>query len=358
MADGTRGSGQAPVDGVSVVLCTYNGSAFVREQLESILAQTLPPLEVVVSDDGSTDDTLDVVRSVAAATSTPIRVSRNETTLGFSENFLQACQRARGRWIAFSDQDDRWAPEKLQRSLDALRAHDAVLAAHPVRLVDESGVPLPAGRRRRRRGTRVVPPAHADPWGNHFGFTMLLERSLLERIPSSERGPDDFTPGAPLSHDRWVHFLASTFGRTVLLDEPLADYRQHRSQAYGRLPGAGIRTRVRRKVETGRDQALYLADVAAHRAALLEDWAPAGDDGAWRAGARRWRAIESHTRRRAELQGTGPVAQRVRRLARNVRDGVYRPTSRGGVGGERLVEDVLVTALRARSGGLLRQDEQ
>ncbi|SDN55079.1 Glycosyltransferase involved in cell wall bisynthesis [Geodermatophilus sp. DSM 45219] len=338
-----------PVDGVSVVLCTYDGARFVREQLETVLGQTHPPLEVVVSDDGSTDDTLDVVRSVAAGTATPVHVSRNRTTLGFADNFLQASTRARGRWIAFSDQDDRWAPEKLERSLDALGTHGAVLATHPVRLVDEQGAPLPAGRRRRPRGTRVVPPGHADPWGNHFGFTMLLERSLLERIPSSERGLDDFTPGAPLAHDRWVHFLASTFGRTVLLAEPLADYRQHRSQAYGRLPHRGIRARIRTKVEAGRDQALYLAGVAAHRAALLEDWAPAGDDGAWRAGARRWRAIESHCRRRAELQGAGPVARRAGLLAGNVWHGVYRSTGRGGLGAERLVEDVVVSVLRGRA---------
>lgn len=98
---------------VTVVMCTYNGERYVEEQLRTILAQTLPPAEVVVSDDGSTDKALHIVESVAQTCDIPVRVHRNADRLGYAENFLQACGHVRTRYIAFSDQDDEWAPTKL-----------------------------------------------------------------------------------------------------------------------------------------------------------------------------------------------------------------------------------------------------
>ncbi|WP_370281997.1 glycosyltransferase [Plantibacter sp. M259] len=87
----------AAVDGrVSVALCTYNGAVFLEEQLASMLAQTVLPGEIVVSDDGSTDGTSAIVERFAAESSVPVRVLRNPSPLGVTRNFEGRSARPRG----------------------------------------------------------------------------------------------------------------------------------------------------------------------------------------------------------------------------------------------------------------------
>ena len=203
---------------VSVVLCTYNGERYLEEQIATILAQSFPPLEIVISDDGSTDRTLEVARSLAARSDVPMTIHQNSARLGFAENFLRACEHAKGDLIAFSDQDDVWGVDKLAKQVAALEAANGLLCAHRVRKVDAHGRPL-QDERPRPAATSVIGPRDALPWGNFFGFTMLFRRSLLDRIPADERGLDPHSRGSRLSHDRWLYFLATTFGTIVYLDE-------------------------------------------------------------------------------------------------------------------------------------------
>lgn len=308
---------------ISVVLCTYNGERFVRSQLESILAQTAAPAEVIVGDDGSTDGTVAIVQAVAGSTSVPVRLHRNERRLGFADNFLATCRRATQPYVALSDQDDEWAPTKLEAAREALRLHRADLCVHPVHLMDARGVRTGSNRPRRAR-TRIVPASRLDPWGNFYGFTMMFRRALLNRIPDTERGLDPHVPEADLSHDRWVYFLASTFGTTVVLDECLAAYRQHGGQLYGGESPRGFRERVAAKLANGQRQASYLADIAAHRAAVLRSFIPRSDGAqdlsAWVAGAARWAALEIHQRNRARLYDGVSSGRRIVLLAENMRE--------------------------------------
>lgn len=108
---------------ITVVIPCYNGSAFLREALDSVLAQTHAPLEVIVVDDGSTDDSADV----AEACGPPVRVIRQENQ-GESVARNRGIDEARGDWIALLDADDLWKPEKLERQLEA--AKPDVVAVH------------------------------------------------------------------------------------------------------------------------------------------------------------------------------------------------------------------------------------
>ncbi len=90
---------------VAVVMCTYNGGMFLREQLDSILRQTYPISEIIVQDDCSTDDTMDILRSYAARDNR-VRVTRNAVNLGFNRNFRSAVMKATADFVAISDQDD------------------------------------------------------------------------------------------------------------------------------------------------------------------------------------------------------------------------------------------------------------
>src|SRR6476646_4901088 len=99
---------------LSIALCSYNGAAYLSEQLESIAAQTRTPDELVISDDHSTDDTLRLIEEFAATAGFPVRLSVNESNLGTAKNFEKAISLCRGDVIVLSDQDDVWHSDKLE----------------------------------------------------------------------------------------------------------------------------------------------------------------------------------------------------------------------------------------------------
>jgi glycosyltransferase involved in cell wall biosynthesis len=98
---------------ISVVMCTYNGERFLREQLQSIVKQTYPILELIIVDDGSTDNTLGIIKSFQKDYET-IKCFQNKNNLGAHRNFLNAYIKASGDYIVPSDQDDIWMPNKIE----------------------------------------------------------------------------------------------------------------------------------------------------------------------------------------------------------------------------------------------------
>ena len=102
---------------VSVAMCTYNGAKYLRHQLDSILQQTYPNLELVVVDDASRDDTADIIKEYAAKDAR-IRYQVNAENLGYNRNFEKAITLCRGNYIAISDQDDIWESNKIAVMMD------------------------------------------------------------------------------------------------------------------------------------------------------------------------------------------------------------------------------------------------
>lgn len=102
---------------VSIAMCTYNGERFLREQLESIAAQTRLPDEVVICDDGSTDGTMEILRQWAGEVPFEVRVIQNEKNLGYAKNFEKAMALCTKDIVFLSDQDDVWLPKKIQEML-------------------------------------------------------------------------------------------------------------------------------------------------------------------------------------------------------------------------------------------------
>ena len=111
---------------VAVVMCTYNGEKFLREQLDSILRQTYPISEIIVQDDCSTDSTVAILRSYAARDGR-VRVIVNEHNLGFNRNFRSAVMKATADFVAISDQDDVWMPDKVERQVEAIGQYNIYL---------------------------------------------------------------------------------------------------------------------------------------------------------------------------------------------------------------------------------------
>ena len=115
---------QQPNVKVSVVMCTYNGEHFLRQQMDSILAQDYPLYEIIVQDDQSCDDTWSILEVYKQKHPDLIKLHRNVERLGFNRNFHTAMLRATGDVVAISDQDDVWFSSKIRRQVEAIGCAD------------------------------------------------------------------------------------------------------------------------------------------------------------------------------------------------------------------------------------------
>lgn len=236
---------------VSVALCTRNGAGFIEAQLRSILEQSHPPQEIVVSDDASTDETLSIVDSVAqsAASAIQITVLQNAIALGVTANFESAIRACGGDIIALSDQDDVWHPNRLSRVLSEFDSRpDLELIFSNARLVDAAGASLGLSL---FEALEIPRTDHAELHaGDTFGLflkrniatgaTMAFRRTLLEpALPIP----------APWLHDEWLAIIASCVGRTDTVVEELIDYRQHGANEIG-VQRATVLRKVLRVFET------------------------------------------------------------------------------------------------------------
>lgn len=225
---------------VSVALCTWNGARFLAEQVRSICLQTRPPREIVLSDDGSSDASVEVVRHTVArclqerpGLAIDLRVMVNQPALRVTRNFEQAASACRGALIALSDQDDVWVPDKLERIVALFEARPALLLVHSdARLVDGAGVPL-GGTLFHALETRESELARI-----HGGraFDVYLRRNLVTGATAVFRREllDDARP-FPVEwvHDEWIAIIASSLGEVDVIEAPLIDYRQHGGNQIG-----------------------------------------------------------------------------------------------------------------------------
>ena len=108
-------------------MTVYNGEKYLEEQLKSLGRQTLLPDELLIGDDGSTDGTEAVIRQMVGKLPFPVSYVKNETRLGYAENFRRTAERARGDILFFCDQDDVWKRNKLERMVSVMGAHPEIL---------------------------------------------------------------------------------------------------------------------------------------------------------------------------------------------------------------------------------------
>lgn len=115
---------------ISIALATFNGARFLKDQLASLVEQTFLPVELVVTDDGSTDETLAILEWYSHVAPFHVSVHRNHQRFGYVMNFLKAASLCSGDVIAFCDQDDVWLPAKLERLCEAFSHSQADFVAH------------------------------------------------------------------------------------------------------------------------------------------------------------------------------------------------------------------------------------
>jgi glycosyltransferase involved in cell wall biosynthesis len=247
---------------VSVALCVYNGERYLREQLESILAQEGVRIEVVAVDDCSTDGSLALLQEYAARDAR-VRVFPNEKNLGHLCSFDRAMGLCAGDFIAPSDQDDIWLPRKLQRLLAAIG--DADLAYCDSEYIGCEGQKLGG-----RISSDLTMHAGRDPLRFVFQNTVSGHALLVRREVFAAARP--FPP--LLYHDWWLAMRAAAGNGVVYVDEPLVQFRRHeeaysplgkKREAKTRLGKQARRRENNRKARNRKwlEERLYVADALA-----------------------------------------------------------------------------------------------
>lgn len=254
---------------VSVALCTYNGEAFVAEQLESIFAQTLLPREIVVSDDASTDGTVARVEQFfreRAPAETVCTMIAGDGRLGVTANFERAISACSGDVVVLSDQDDVWHADRLERAVRAFASDPSLLFVNgDARLVDADGVPLGHSLFDALR----VRDAELRRIDEGDAFAVLLKRNLATGAASAFRR-SLVTRAAPFPadwvHDEWLAIIAASVGTLSVDRSELIDYRQHSRNEIG-ARRANLHGLLARLVEPSRGRYATLA----RRSAVLAD---------------------------------------------------------------------------------------
>ena len=322
---------------ISVVMATYQGERYLTEQLDSLAAQTLRPAELVVSDDGSTDGTWNILTSFSDSAPFPVRLHRNASPVGWVENFFTALGRASCPLIAFADQDDVWLATKLDRMRRPFRAPDVQLVVCASRATDEQ---LHALNRARRTGI-ISRALLAGPLISPTGNCMLGRRDLLHKLPPVGR-PLPLS-GPVQSHDEWFLFAAQCFGRVVHVRQPLVLYRRHSETV---TAAQAERPRRRWLDPPAHSELGHLVEVCRSRGEFVGQAAisargdePAEHQRALQRERLRYARLQAGLERRLEIAAACSRPRRALRLLGAVVRGRYSWQRRGGLGWLALVQD-------------------
>ncbi|MGF6526669.1 glycosyltransferase involved in cell wall biosynthesis [Variovorax sp. PvP013] len=254
---------------VSVALCTYKGASYLGTQLDSVLAQTRLPQEMVVFDDASPDGTwalLEAFEPRIRAAGIRLVMSRNPVNVGFVANFEQALQATTGDIVFLCDQDDVWHLDKIEQFLKVFECRPDLMMLHSdARLVDGQGSDMHCSLFEALEVERdEIDAIHA---GRAFevlvrrnvvtGATMAVRRRVLERGLSV---PDGWI------HDEWLAMIATFMGAVDCLESSTIDYRQHG----GNQMGARRRGFVERVTGSGTSRLDFMTRTVRRTKTLLD----------------------------------------------------------------------------------------
>ena len=219
---------------ISVAMATYNGQKYIKEQLDSIISQSLKADEIVISDDGSTDDTIAILDDYASRYSF-IRVTHNVGRHGFVANFANAISLCGGDYIALCDQDDIWCEDHIKDLYDNIGDKDFVGADAELVNVDGSSQHITM---------KDVLGIHSVPHDNDSiflhelitnifqGSSCMLTRTLYDKYKD--------IPDGVKYHDHYFALMACMEGGCTYIDKVITKYRQHESSVTENIAVQGI----------------------------------------------------------------------------------------------------------------------
>lgn len=207
---------------ISVVMATFNGEKFIKEQLETIISQTIQPEEIIICDDCSSDQTIKIIESL---NNPLIKIYQNSTKIGVVENFKKGISLTKnGNFIALSDQDDVWFKYKLETLYNSISEFKesmiSTIAYSDLTLVDSNKKVINKSFWNELNHHNHVHNFATLLFGNFVtGHSILMNSAMKKELL--------LKPNDTILHDVWIAFIAFGFGKAVIIDEPLAYYRQH-----------------------------------------------------------------------------------------------------------------------------------
>lgn len=220
-------------ENVDIVLATYNGGKYLAAQLESLLAQRHDAIRILISDDGSTDDTVEVIQAYCAR-DVRVRLMNASRQGGVVANFSKALSFATADYVMFCDQDDVWLDTKVGTMLAALQARERavgvttpLLGFSDLNVVD---VDLLTEHQSFYKSHGLDPALNKDPrylaWSSTvYGCTTIFNHALVKLGKTM--------PAALPMHDQWMALLAASSGEVFYEPNPTILYRQHGANVVG-----------------------------------------------------------------------------------------------------------------------------
>lgn len=276
-----------------ILLATYNGERFLRQQLDSLLAQTEQDFRISVLDDASTDGTPAVLADYSARFPGKMEVrSVRQHTGDPARNFFALLAGSTGDYVMLCDQDDVWKPDKIRASLQIMHEQEEKTPDRPVLVHTDLEV---VGEDLHRISPsffayqRLEPSFSSLPrlvvQNNVTGCTILMNHCLRERVR---------VPASIFMHDWWLALTASAFGTVVCLREPTVLYRQHQGNVVGasrthslsaaadRIRSGSARSSLERTYALARCfQQTYAESLSAVQTEFLDRYAACGEAGLW-----------------------------------------------------------------------------
>ena len=203
---------------ISVCIATYNGEKYIKEEIESILPQLGCEDEIIVSDDGSTDTTLEIIRGFNDPRIKIVSHNKEKALYKFdytTHNFENALSYAKGDYIFLADQDDVWLPDKVNVTLEALRNNDIAISDCVV--VDKNLKEIKPSRFTKSRPSVKI--SNNILSCNNHGCCMAFRRCVLNTVLPF--------PKAGVAHDLWIAVYGAIFHNVEFIDKPLILFRRH-----------------------------------------------------------------------------------------------------------------------------------
>ena len=199
---------------ISVAMATYNGEKYIQEQLDSILKQLNDKDEIIISDDGSTDNTINIINSYKDKR---IRIIEGPHK-GVKQNFANAISNCKGKYIFLSDQDDIWLDYKVNTVLKVFETTDCTCVVHDATVFDSNTnkVIMDSFYKFRKSGKGIIKNIIKN---SYIGCCMAIDKKIVDKIIPI---PDDIE-----MHDQWIGIMCEKYGNSVFINDKLLKYRRH-----------------------------------------------------------------------------------------------------------------------------------
>jgi len=215
---------------IDILLATYNGEKYLKEQIDSILNQTYKNINLIISDDCSNDSTIQILKIYEK--DKRVNVYYQDTNLGYVKNFEFLLSKVENNFFMLSDQDDFWLPQKVEKSIETLKKEEADLVFGDLEVVDENLITTQSSFIKLMKLDKKIKKYINDYRINYLyncvtGCTIIGKKELISKIIPIP------VESKYLIHDHWIALIASLNGKIAYMQETHIKYRQHGNNQVG-----------------------------------------------------------------------------------------------------------------------------